>query len=130
MIRFSFPGISPKDDILGLLKLMSSKNPVNEIAANIALDGGYDPCTKFTGNEDFWKKNAGCDPGFTPGPGNEYCFKVLPTLETMSDGKRKCQYEYGADMILFLSNSEVIRFFNLVKRGIRMLPKITMGPFK
>jgi hypothetical protein len=114
---FSFPGISPKDDILSLLKLMSSKNPVKEIAANIALEGGYDPCTKFTGTERFWKKNIGCDPGFTPGTGNEYCFKVLPTLETMSDGQRRCQYEYGAEMILFRSDSEVLDFFHLIHRG-------------
>ena len=100
---------------------MSSKNPVNEISSKIALDGGYDPCTKFTGNESFWSKNAGCDPGFIAGDGNEYCFKVLPNLETISDGKRKCQYEYGAEMIVFFSNSEVLRFFNSVQRGISIL---------
>ncbi len=109
---------------------MSSKNPIDEITTNIALDGGYDPCTKFTGNEDFWIKNAGCDPGFTPDNGNEYCFKVLSTLETMSDGKRKCQYEFGSDMILFLSNSEVLQFFNLVKKGIRTLQSVTKSVFQ
>jgi len=108
----------PEDDIISLLKLMSSKNPMNDLAAKIALDGGYNPCTKFTGNESFWDKNAGCDFGFIPDYDNGYCYGVLPDVENLNDGENKCNYNYAAEMILFNSNSEVNGFINLIQKGI------------
>ncbi len=109
--------MQPKDDILSLLKLMSSKNPVNEIAANIAFEGGYDPCDTFTGNEIFWTKNDGCEDGFIQDSNKEYCYKILTTLESLSDGQSKCEYEYDADLILFYTNFEVLSFLKLVETG-------------
>ena len=118
MYFFSFPGILPKDDILSLLKLMSSKNPMNNLAAKIALDGGYDPCSKFSGNEKFWSQMTACETGFIPDYSNGYCYKVLPTFDTLNDGKKKCEYDNNAELLLFNSNSEVTEFINLILSGI------------
>jgi hypothetical protein len=96
---------------------MSSESPMSEIAANIALERGYNPCDKFSGNENFFVNNLGCKPGFIPAPGNEYCYKVLPTLETFNDGKSKCEHEYDAEMIMFLCNNDVLAFISLLKTG-------------
>jgi hypothetical protein len=96
---------------------MSSESPMSKVAANIALEGGYDPCDKFSGNESFWLKNLGCESGFIPDAANEYCYKVLPTLETLSVGKYKCEYENDAEMIGFLSNHEVLSLIFLLKMG-------------
>jgi hypothetical protein len=96
---------------------MSSKNPVNEIAANIVLEGGYDPCNTHNGDEMFWTKSEGCDKGFIEDPNKDYCYKVLPTLENLNDGQRKCEYEHDADLILFSTNSEVLSFLKLAETG-------------
>ncbi len=121
IVNFSFPGMLPQDDIINLLKMLSSKNPVNEIAAKIALDGGYDPCSKFTGNENFWKNTPHCDLGFVVDHANGYCYKVLPSLENFNDGKITCNYNYDAEMVLFYSDPEVKSFINLALKGISML---------
>jgi hypothetical protein len=113
----SFPGILPKDDILGLLKLMTCKSPMDYLTAKIALEGGYDPCSKFTGNEKFWSENVGCDPGFVPDEANGYCYKVMPTLENMNNGEKQCKFNYDAEMVLFNSNSEVKGLINLLHKG-------------
>ena len=117
LFNFSFPGVLPNDDIISLLKIMSSKSPVNEIAAQIALDGGYNPCYKLYGNESFWNDHVGCEPGFVSDHAKEYCFKVLPDLENMSDGKSKCKDNSAAEMVLFDSNSQVLHLLDLTQKG-------------
>jgi hypothetical protein len=114
---FSFPGAFPDDNILGLLKLMSSKNYKTDLAAKIALDGGYDPCTKFSGNENFWRERAGCEPGFVADKSNGYCYKVLPTLESFNAGEKRCKFDYFAEILLFTTDSEVIGLLDLIQRG-------------
>jgi hypothetical protein len=57
---------------------MASKNPNNDIAAKIALNGGYDPCPTYRLGGAFWDANEGCDPGFVPDYTNGYCYMVLP----------------------------------------------------
>jgi hypothetical protein len=96
---------------------MSSKNSASEIAANIALEGGYDPCDFFSGNETFWTSNAGCNEGFVADSNKEYCYKILSSLENLSDGRSKCEYEYDANLILFHTNSEVVSFLKMVESG-------------
>ena len=44
----SFPGLIQGDDLPNLVKLLTSKNPDSDIAAMVALDGGYDPCDNTT----------------------------------------------------------------------------------
>lgn len=100
---------------------MSSKYPVNEIAAQTSLDGGYNPCTNIDGNESFWNDYVGCKAGFVSDSAKEYCFKVLSTLENLSDGKSKCKDTFDAEMILFDSKTQVVRFINLSLTGIDFL---------
>lgn len=90
---------------------------MNEIVANIALDGGYNPCRKFSGNESLWINNVGCEEGFMPDWGKEYCYKVLENKENFKDGNYQCEYQYDAEMILFSTNSEVVSFLKLLQRG-------------
>jgi hypothetical protein len=97
---------------------MSSKYPVNEIHAQISLDGGYNPCTNIYRNESFLNDYVGCESGFVSDSAKEYCFKLLPTLENLSDGKSKCKDTFDAEMILFDSNTQVVRFINLSRTGI------------
>jgi len=52
-LQFSFPGILPGDNILRLLKLMSSKNPDNDIKSQMIFDGGFDFCKEFPGVDFF-----------------------------------------------------------------------------
>ncbi len=113
----SFPGIVPKDNILSLLKLMASKNPNNDIAAQIALKGGYDPCPVFRLGGAFWDENEGCDPDFIPDYANGYCYKVLPELASLDDGENNCEYYYDAEMVLFESNKQVNGLISLIKSG-------------
>ena len=61
-IAFRFPGLKPKDNILSLLLLMASKNPNNDIAARVVLDGGYNPCQTFAENSSFWTDTTGGNP--------------------------------------------------------------------
>ena len=46
--RVSFPGLKPGDDAMGMLKLLTSKNPESDIAALVAIDGGFNPCDNST----------------------------------------------------------------------------------
>ena len=51
---------------MDLLKLMISKNPNNEIAANRVFSGGYDQCELFSENDSFWDETQSCDDNFLP----------------------------------------------------------------
>lgn len=96
---------------------MSSKNYKTDLSAKIALDGGYNACNKFSGNENFWAERFGCDPGFIPDEMNGYCYKVLPTLENLKDGEKICEFDYSAELVLFNTDSEVIGLVELIQRG-------------
>jgi len=91
---------------------------MNDLAAKIALDGGYDPCSKFSGNESFWTKTPECDADFIPDRENGYCYKVLPNLNNLNDGQSECEYVYAAEMVLFNSNKEVDGLINLIQTGM------------
>ena len=108
----------PNDDILGLLKLMASKNPQNDIAAKILLDGGYDSCTKFPDNATFWTKHTGCEPGFISDYKNGYCYMLMPNKSNLQDGKKICRFKYDADLVSFDTNSGVDGFFSLIYQGM------------
>lgn len=109
----------PTDDILSLLKLLASKNPTNDISAKIAFDGGYDPCKNFAVNQIFFTENVGCEPGFvTDDEYGYFCYRVLPTLETLNEGEKKCEYSYDAEAVLFHTNYEVKMLMNVIQTGI------------
>ena len=117
-MHFRFPGLLPKDNILSLLQILASKNPSNDIAAKIILDGGYSPCQRYSEDDIFWSKNIGCDSGFIPDYINGYCLMVLPTKETLTDGDNLCKNNYDAELILFDKNEEVDSMITLIKTGI------------
>jgi len=115
--NYRFPGILPKDDILKLLKIMASKSPSNDLAADILLHGGYTPCSRFPENSQFWKKHIGCDPGFIPANGSGYCYMLLPDKKNLEDGNKECQSNYDAELLSFNTNSEVDGILNLLAKG-------------
>ena len=96
---------------------MSSKNYKKYLSAKIALDGGYNPCNKFSGNENLWAGRFGCDPGFIPDKWNGYCYKVLPTLENFEDGEKICDHNYSSEIVLFYMDAEVSGLVELIERG-------------
>ena len=96
---------------------MASKNPVNEIAARIALDRGYDPCQRFLDDDIFWRNKNECDPDFVPDPDNGYCYKVLSTESNFDDGVNDCILNSDAELVEFNSNSEVNGLIKLIETG-------------
>jgi hypothetical protein len=67
-IILRFPGLTASDDVLSVMRLMMSKSPDTAIAANVALDGGFNPCDNSSGLTSRKKRAAvtGCDPGRVP----------------------------------------------------------------
>ena len=71
--------------ILELIRLIASKNPEARIRAQVARDGGYDPCAtavSINGNETESSTSApqvtySCSPGFVKNIQSSYCYKVL-----------------------------------------------------
>jgi hypothetical protein len=96
---------------------MASKNPSSEIAAQILLDGGYDPCLKFDDNDTFWSNHIGCEDGFIPDYKNGYCYMLLPSKKTLQEGIDYCADNYDAELILFEKNSQVDGFITLMNKG-------------
>jgi hypothetical protein len=96
---------------------MASKNPTNDIAANILLDGVYDPCTKFPENDTFWAKHKSCDVGFTADNISGYCYMLLPNKKTLLDGDKFCKKYHDAELVSFDKSSEVDGFFKLFAKG-------------
>ena len=115
-LLFSFPGIVPEDNLLSMLKLMSSKNPSNDISAQTASGGGV--CQKINENEKFWRENQNCDSGFVPDYANGYCYKVLPEMKSFDEGDDYCEYFHDAELLLFDKPSEVDGFIDLIEKGI------------
>jgi hypothetical protein len=96
---------------------MASKNPTNEIASNILLDGGYDPCTKFPPNATFWTNKSECDPGFISDNSSGYCYMLLPNSKSLKAGDEYCKNNYDAELISFDTKSDVDGFFTLIING-------------
>ncbi len=114
-LNYSFPGIVPEDNILDLLKMLSSKNPSNDIAAQIAFDDGV--CQKINENGSFLMETPECDSGFVPDHDNGYCYKVLSDLKTFDDGDDACENQLDAELLLFDLPQELDGFINLIKTG-------------
>ena len=122
---FSFPGLTPRDDVLGLLKLLSSISPDLTIAAQVAFDGGYDPCnnaTFFLGQDSKRKKReniALCDPGFVADDANGYCYINMDSQggsQTFSRGKEYCN-TLSAELLSFEKDAQVEGFLKLFSLG-------------
>jgi hypothetical protein len=114
MTNFSFPGFSTDDNILSFLKLMTSKNPDNDIEANIVFEGGYKPCNgdSKSGNQGDLTA-AGCDPGYLSDTESMYCYMVLPDLMTYLSGDDMC-LTYSNGTILYFENDNQVRSFHKI----------------
>ena len=97
------------------MRLLSSKNPSNDIIAKIAFDGGL--CQKMNENAKFWTENPECDPGFVPDRSNGYCYRLLSGLKTLDDGDAFCEDQLDAELLLFDLNDEVDGFIDLIETG-------------
>jgi hypothetical protein len=124
-IFFSFPGLTPTDDVLGLLKLLSSIRPDLAIAAQIAFDGGYDPCnnaTFFLGLDTKRKKRAIlqiCDKDFVADEDNGYCYLNSQNIkgpQTFLVGQEYCT-NHSADLLTFENDAQVVGFLQLYSSG-------------
>ena len=78
----SFPGLLQGDDLPTLVKLLTSKNPDADVAAMVALEGGFNPCDNSTllGSRKVSTDNVStspCDPGFVLDASNGYCYMAL-----------------------------------------------------
>ncbi len=97
---------------------MASKNPNNDIAAKILLDGGFNPCSIASKNASFCTDSIACDEGFIHDYNNEYCYLLSLNKESLTDGYDYCKNEYDAELLLFDYNSEVDGFLKLLNEGI------------
>ncbi len=97
---------------------MASKNPTNEIATQIALSGGYDPCLNYSEDGILWTKNVGCDPDFIPDFKNGYCYFFMPTKETFYDGEQLCKNKFEAELLLFDTNDQVKTLIEMIEKGL------------
>ncbi len=62
-----------------------------------------------------------CETGYISDYSNGYCYKILPTLESYNDGKKKCEYDNDAELVLFNTNSEVTGLIDIILRGIKII---------
>ena len=99
---------------------MTAKNPDADIAASVALDGGYNPCD----NSSFYSQKRrkrqtsnGCDSGFIPDTTNDLCYMALTNLDYLDDGATTCQSLNGAELLYFETDAEVQGFLNILKSG-------------
>ena len=113
----SFPGLLPEDNVLDLLKMMSSKNPTIEIFSKFLLDGGYDLCKQLSENQTFWKNKSECDPGYITDSKTGYCYIVHSTFENFDDGENICVQQYDAELLAFDTNFELSGIIELFKTG-------------
>ena len=124
MVFFSFPGLRVGDNVLSLVKLMTSKNPDSDITALVALDGGYNPCDNssfFSVPESKRRRKRsvynGCDEGFVADTANGYCYIVVEELTYFDDGETTCQNSYDADVVQFENDSYVDGLIGLLNSG-------------
>ncbi len=114
-LLFSFPGLSTTDDILDLLKLISSNHPDLTIAAQVALDGGYDPCNNKTFHLSKEKKREfiePCDPGFVLDSNNELCYTQMQEDASIQTGKDFCS-SLSAEILTFVNDVQIQGFLQL-----------------
>ena len=123
----SFPGWTPEDDVLEFLKILSLKNPNNNIASRIALNENFDPCLISL----FRNTTASyiLEPGFIPDADCRYSYKVLESKSNLEDGKFECDYKYDAKMIQFDDNQAILAFMAMQKSGNNILRLISVNSF-
>jgi hypothetical protein len=115
---FSFPGLQPGDDVVSLVKLLTSKDPDGDIAAAVALEGGYNACGNSS--QQSRKKrstDSDCGAGFVADVVNGFCYTVLPTSTFLDDGDSNCIKNFEAEVLVFENDYQVDGLLGLLKSG-------------
>ena len=120
----SFPGLNANDtfnDLMNLLKLLTSQSPDAQIVAQIALEGGYDPCANTSGAKRK-KRSASslCDEGFSADNTNRICYKSTGISQYQSDGIFTCNNNFNGDLVVFYNDSFAQGFLPILKSGKSM----------
>ena len=119
----SFPGLLPGDNVINLIKLLTSKNPDGDIAASVALEGGYNPCdnsSTFNQTQTMKRKRStgsDCKDGFVADNVNGFCYTVLPKSTYLSDGSTYCTDTFEAEALTFEKDSQVDGLLGLLTSG-------------
>jgi hypothetical protein len=119
----SFPGLLPGDDIVKLVKLLTSKDPDGDISAAVALDGGYNPCDNsslFNVPQTTRRKRSaddGCDDGFVADAVNGFCYTALLASTFFDDGTTNCKNNFDADVLEFDNDTKVAGLLYLLQSG-------------
>ncbi len=114
----SFPGLLPGDNVVSLVKLLTSKDPDGDIAAAVALEGGYNACSNSS--QQLRKKRStenDCGAGFVADVVNGFCYNVLPTSTFIDDGSSKCKNTFEADVLKFENDNQVDGLLGLLHSG-------------
>jgi hypothetical protein len=115
--------LRPGDDVIGMIKLLVSKNPDADIAAIVALEGGFNPCANTsaaaatTGRR---KRStvAECDPGFVADDVNKYCYYAHYNLLPMRDSFDFCKaFNPDSELLYFENDNQVIGLLSMVSGG-------------
>ena len=117
MCKDRFPGLKKRDDIVGLLNLLASKNPSKYIISQIAAYQVYDICETYNSKDSFWNDSLGCDPDFVPDYTGGYCYKVMPEKSNKFDGEMSCSLIDDAELLKFDRNIEAKGFISLLSKG-------------
>ena len=117
----SFPGLNANDtfdELMNLLKLLTSQSPDAQIVAQIALEGGYDPCANSSGAKRKKRSTSSlCDEGFSADNTNRICYKSTGISQYQSDGIVTCNNNYNGDLVVFYNDSFAQGFLPLLKSG-------------
>ena len=106
---------------MNLLKLLTSQSPDAQIVAQIALEGGYNPCAGSIAGKRKKRSTASmCDVGFVADTTNKMCYKSAEISQYQIDGTDTCKNNYDADLVSFYNDSLAIGFLALLKSGKAM----------
>jgi hypothetical protein len=112
-----FPGLDEESKSpVDLINLMTTKNPDALIQAEVATQGGYNPCAEsFTRKRKRRKRSTSssqCQPGFIHDKRSGYCYQVAPRDEY----SEYCS-ENDWEALIFNDDAEVTGFRSLVIDG-------------
>lgn len=111
--------MKPGDNVVKLVKLLTSKDPDGDISAAVALDGGYNPCDNSSVvTRRKRSTDTGCDVGFVADTVNGLCYAVLSKVTFLDDGNTECKTTFDADVLDFDNDSKVEGLLGLLKSGM------------
>ena len=107
--------------MIEMIRLIASKNPEARIRAQVAREGGYDPCATSAvtnanetenGSSSSAQVTYSCPSGYVKNPQSSYCYK---TVESEYNGY--CEDKEDAETVTFQTDAEVDGFIQLIRQG-------------